>query len=1006
MAKLKDAVMPLVKPHADLGLDRPSSSLSLKSASCSMSSRVLSPQASNSDDQQNRLIKSLLKLLKKLELALDKFNHKLNGLTKTNILRTLLLPFLRLLMPLDDLFPTSSRIYQSLASVSTSILSQWWRQLLTALCLSGSQQVSATDRNAYLECLSRILARKEWHHADQQAAAAYTTCLADTMDFCISRLLLLKIMPISICAFVGKVFAFSFFYLPGTSDALLFLLNVKQKALDKQLPLFPPLNAEAKRTAQLAFPKHLRHLIDHRGIKNLEIFKRGAINSIYPPKHPVRGIRDPSGPWVRRWCSNNSDVFNSFFRHYISIADERTSAHPDTAPEAFPGFAVIATHIYQILFMSMNRILLAKPALPFNPSNRISQPLQNDKAAPETGRVATSFPYNQNDINYTTIIKLFKSIRDISFSQIPFSGSVTRIIDKLLANVAVSISLFDVHKVSLLLNLVYEFSMHVFDPANMDWEFWLGCNYLMLTNTHHIQIITKSFAFLFNVWEKVPSMLTKFDQPLEITFVRSWLTESNESFKTNFSNWLTSSRVWLLYFFHWNPLVRSYYLRLIVWRIIGVNNYASSCSIQTTRRVKRKIDFMHESMCEVLSSSTLSEPLSNLDFTADLPIVNRKFGVTPISNKSTFLGENHSLFFAASAARQSDLRKTHPYEIFDEAIYTCTSLPSTPNSLHSSDMTLGDPGNEAGHNSIISSLSKFFKKMSADETTEKDDFIMAPPKPIKLDRSEFGLLRKERPLSKSMTSLPSAPGMISRSSSPSLASFQSSTNELSADSSMTSDSDSSSFILDSLSSFTTQFPNLQPPELVKIPPDIIRPVYKLDIVLDHELAAYKCARMNDSKIKRNEVFFGSEHLANMSFSTLPKPPKLPSVSIYINSDVYNRIYVTKEDYEIEDDVFLENDVEDLTAFSQDFRRKLSCPTDMIALGKALNEWNNIVDEFESYLVDKVETDKIAYLSTMPTSSSNASTISAGEINEQEYLARIIPLLPIDNFTELKLLNAS
>lgn len=938
------------------------------------------------ESQQDRAIKSMLKQFKRLEFAHAKFNSKHNTITRSNMLRTHVLPFLRTLPALEAVFLPAAKIYLSMVSVLTAVLGAWWTSLLAAL----AAHIPTTDRNAYLECISRIMARREWRAADPDAARVFTRCLTDTLDYCMAKVSAMKAVPISMSAFVGKTFAYAYFHLPGVAGALLFLLNVKQLALEAHLAAVPPVSAAHRQAARSVFPAHLAPLADYRGLV-LERAKRSSLNCMAAPKHPVDGIRDPLGPWLRRWCACESDIFNLFFRHYVAIADVHL-AGADVPPEAFPGFHVVAAHMFLVFTICINRILATVRPLV----------VKDDKPAKDL-----AFPYKHNDSNYTCIIKLFKTIRDICYLAVPFSNHITRAVDQVLADVAATISLFDFNKSGLLLNVVYEFSNHVLDAAYINWEFWLGCSYLMITNTFHAQIISRNFAFLFNVWDKIPGYLSKVDKPHAHAHLGGWLKLDNDSYKLNFSNWLTSSEVWLVYFTHWNPLVRAHYLRLIVWRIIGINNYESSFSLQTTRRIKNKLDLVYDSVRTMLASKEMSASLANLSFAPDQPLVNRKFSVVPINSKFSYMDDVSSFMSVTTVSKSSDLRKTHPYEIFDEAVYTCTSLPSSLTAAgpqESQNLLLKLPRNH----SLINSLGRFFKLLSTEES-DKALYPIVPPNKILGDRNEGGMGKR----SKSLTSLSTSQSML-RSSSPSLLSYLSSpnsSNDISTDSSVTSDSDSSSLLSDCLGSSSSTLSsdfsvNSQPPELFKAPPEIVRPIFKFDIVLDSEIASEKYMHMQHANnLARTSKFFGDSHLQNKSFETMPKPPMIPLVSIYLNSDIYNKFYITRDNYNLDDDVLSEHDAESLEAFSKDFARSICTPTDFMVIGKALNEWNQTVQEFETYLFNKVEADQANYFPVSSVeSSSGASTIN--EIDELDYFKRIIPFMPIDTTTELKLLNAS
>lgn len=979
----------------------------------------LSPAPESAPPQENdRMVKLMLKSFKKLELALNKFNSKHAGITKANILRTLLLPFLRLLAPLDASFVPLSKIYMSFVSLSTTVLGEWWHLLLVLLNPSAAApnfQVSTTDRSAYLECISRIMVRPEWSHAETSYRCLYVEYLTGTLDYCIKRLLLTKVVSISMSAFVGKVFAYAYFHLPKVCDALLFLLNVKQSMVDAHLAGVARVASADRNDASSAFPAHLAHLIDYRGLVKLDRLKRSLINSIPPPKHPVAGIRDPAGAWVRRWCSSDSDIFNSFFRHYLTIVDKLIASFPNLPPDSFPGFHIITSHIYQIFLVSINRILMlmgksgvaTKNA---STSSSTSLTISSDGTAP----LPTTFPYKQNDTNYTSIMKLFKTVRDINYSSIVFSSHLTRYIDLLLIKVAKTISLFDFNKNGLLLNLVYEYSNHVLDACNINWEFWLGCNHLMLTATEHVQTILRSFAFLFNVWDRIPALLSRHEFPQSVSYLQGWLNDPNESYKLNFSDWLTSSDVWLIYFTHWNCLVRGYYARLLVWRVMGVNNYQSSVSIKTTKRAKNKLEFIHESICGILASEGLTTQLANLNFAADLPMLNRKFSILPINSKFAYSNDLLTLTAVSAISKTSELRKTHPYEIFDEAIYTCTSLPSSPGESNAVMASPTLPTQKIPRNhSLITLLSKFFKMLSTEEAGAKSSFSMMPPNYILGERSDMGQNLNRNRLSKSMTSLSTSHSTKSRSSSPSMISFQSSptsNTDRSTDSSVKSDLDNSSLLSDYLGSSSSSsysassYQPSQPPELFKIPPEIVRPIFKFDIVVDHDSMGDKFMVIQRANSERSSHRFMENASPNLSFATMPKEPMIPAVSIYLNSDMYNKFYITREDYLVDDDVLTEADIKDLRMFSKKLALTLHTPRDLTAMGRSLNEWNKIVHEFEFYLFNKVETDQANYL---PLSTEDSDVLSSiMEINEGDYFKRIIPFLSIDTFTEVKSLNAA
>lgn len=1048
------------------------SSLSRKSSLLLSPSKLsrLSYSPKSSSKHHDKLIKSLLKLYKKLDVDLAKFNAKQNGVLKTNVLRTTLLPFLRSANSIESICSHDSKIYKSLSSVSTSILLKWWKSLLSGLTTKNSNlSVSSTDRNAYLEGISRIMARSEWYHIDQETYRQYQSQLVATLDYAISKLQTLKIVPISVSAFVGKVFAYSFFCLPHVSDALLFLLNVKQSVFELNMTNFTgnrDLTEEEVKKLKNIFPSTIHHLIHFKGITNLPKKQKVYINAIPPPKHPVNGIRDPNGSWVRRWCNSDSDVFNSFFRHYISIqqtyfinyCNRTLNANNDTfkirqAVDSSlifhcPGFSILISHIYQIFSVSIARILqnssLSKPNVPIlvNQQQPWSQkqqpPIPNGSSSsnPQMS-VSVNVQMKQNDMYYNSIIKILKTLRDINYCDVISSGHITSFIDSLLISIAQTISIHDATKNGLVLNIFHELANHIIDYNNLNWDFWLGCCYIMIQNTDHIQTLLKSLAFLFNMWDTIPHILSPGRVPSEEPHLKGWLKNPNKSFKLNFTEWLISNEIWNKFFIHWHPIVRSYYIRLIVWRVIGVNNLENSISIQISKRIEKKLILSYQYLGKYINLEKNHQANLSINFKPDSPLVNRKFGILPTNLKNDFFMINDPANDIPTIAKPSELRKTHPYEIFDEAIYSCSSLPSTPNSsrteLENKHLTRSNP--------LVSSIGKLFRILSADDDSpEGQNEGENPDRKLVYSKSnedlkklyppgQTGILLNSKNNSTSMTSISTAYSSKSRSSSPSIMSYQStptSITDFSTDSSLKSDSEVSSttsdlsdFTLKNSDSTVSNFNSSQPPELFKIPPEIVRPVFKFDIIVDHEMINSKYAMMqvtNNSTKKFYSVLpnYNKYHHQNESQNYMPtynrsrsftlkhdvpKRPKIPAITIFINDDNFNKFYISTENVVFSNDEYYDSEFEDVEEFITNFNMHFNKVVQWNNLGKSLNEWNLVVEEFEKYLITKVEYDELNHMQSLSCN----ETIEP--LKERDYLRKIIPFLPVDSSNEFKLLNA-
>lgn len=984
------------------------------------------------DENNDLIIRKLLKQFKSLEIGLNKFNSKkYNNPSsinlKGNILRLTLLPFLRSHNPLSNLFENDSAIYKSLSSVVTSILIKWWLSLINNLlesqtnCLKNtpSQNISSvltSDRNAYLEGISRILSLEYWMKTDSDTYDSYQKLLTFTMEYCLNKMSTLKNLSLSISAFFGKVMAYSFFNLPDVNHALLFLLGVKQGTLERTNKI---LNIVKSDISNSPYPSYLNWLINYQGINCLKK-EKSFRNCMPPPKHPVSGIQDPNGNWVRRWRSCDSNVFNSFFRHYINIIGN--NFEESLTLSNCPGFSIILSHIFQIFQISISRISN-------NPAKQTQNPPSNKIGNRVTVPIITLD--NNSEIYHNSVIKILRTVRFIHFdgqenldllreqanSKIAIiSNQLVTFIDKALVDIAKETTVYDTNRLGLILNITHEFINHIVNniPNSSDlinWEFWLSCCYMLINNTDHIQIFLKNVAFLFNTWDMIPDALPKSDLS---SSCYAWITNRNDSFKVNFSNWLINKENFSRFMTHWNPAIRSYYLRLLIWRIIGINNYQSSSSIQITKRLQIYLNISFK----ILEDFTLKfQDLCDLDFKPDTPLVNRKLGILPLNLKEDFISvadDPSSTLLSATPIKPSEIRKTHPFEILDEAIYSCSSLPSR--SENSSNDSIDKESKDTQKNSIpfVNSLGRLFKILTTDDNS--------PAPNRKINNNSTTKLNKagDRPFKRnsvSFSSLSTAYSSIkSRSSSPSIMSFSStptSTTETSSSFSNKDDDLGSIKTLD-LVNQQTKFSN-QPLEFTYLPPEIVRPIYKFDIIIDHEslnekynMINYKNSCINKGT-RLNELhhqFLHSQHSKSIEkTNNFPKCPRIPLITIFVNSVYNTKFYFNDEENLIIENIDIDESLNNETGLFDEFSKFISEDPPkvnnvnlmkLINLGRSLTELNVIIEEFKNFLNTRVGIDQF-----------NLQLGSSSKyFDELNYFHQIIPFLSIDSSNESKLLNAS
>lgn len=444
-------------------------------------------------------------------------------------------------------------------------------------------------------------------------------------------------------------------------------------------------------------------------------------------------------------------------------------------------------------------------------------------------------------------------------------------------------------------------------------------------------------------------------------------------------------------------MVRAYYIKLLIWRIIGINNYQSSTLIQVSRNVQFKLNRAFE----MLSRFTMTyNGKIELNYKPDNPLVNRKFGVVPINIKDDYLSiderSNDIYIPTATSLKPSELKKTHPYEVFDEAIYTCSnstmtngtrSDPTTPRGS-TTDLSSNKPNSRIGsNNSLVSSIGRLFKILSTDDndnTTKTNNKRKLQLNDIQenvtSDLSDMATVNRVKRNSVSLTSLSTAYSFKSRSSSPSVMSHRSTPTSLTESSASTDDESvysmdtlktkSSSTSSSTNSSSSALFPNsynIPPPELSRLPPEIIRPIYKFDVVVCHDSLNEKFAMIHTKNtlisrgIVNNSMFMSKSPSPVTSY--FPLSPQIPFISIFVNSDTFkNRIYMNEEDglfLETEFDTYYRDN--NMNENNESFQNATFAQ--MMNLGKSLNEFNVVVEEFKQFLSNRVEIDSMNYSET-------------------------------------------
>ncbi|QOU20052.1 hypothetical protein BRETT_004700 [Brettanomyces bruxellensis] len=697
-----------------------------RSASRRLKSLSSSPSASG-----GKTASTPVRKIKKLERALSKFDSiKKYTTTKTNILRLVLLPYLRQRPNFG-----SSRLQPApqsflLVSASCSVLIGWWKSLLAATT-GHFQQLVSLDRNCYLECISRIVSRPEWEVCRTlgdtpgsklqsqavQLAQTYSELLLQTFGLAVDRLSV-KHVSVAVSAFAGKIFAYSFFWVPRICHGLAFLLNTKVKnytlvhdmcVLGLQPGQQALRHSPGSQTARESFlqalkdvsglvPKYMGPVMAESPRKTRFRVEAGFLNSVYPPKGKIQGIQDTRGTWCARWASLDSiDVFCSFLRHYMHICSQILRSKPAWGTDslhtcALPGMLVVTTHVYEIFDWHMRtgvrshmRVQTMQPmrmqSMKSMQSQSIqSQSMQSLQSSPSPSihsphiqpfSASSSFPvtFSSGIAPPASLslpsppLKILKVLRDLIVNpkcaaESISSGCFVRMAENVLKILVCQTKVLQTASVDRILQLFVKFartvkcefpaegSAYIASRQTIDWSFWIAVFFKLLASAS-ISCELRGLSIIYQCWDLIPE------------YQMSSGKNTYQPVKSDLASRLVSEKMWLAFFGHYLPLVRSFYIRLLVWKVLGQD------SLGLAERAARSFgdsiarERLTKAVCLLLKKTfRLTKTVS---FSPDDPIINKRIIIQQMDPSF------------CSATKTEPIRAL-AYDILDDAAYTCAGL--------------------------------------------------------------------------------------------------------------------------------------------------------------------------------------------------------------------------------------------------------------------------------------------------------------------------------------------
>ena len=506
---------------------------------------------------------------------------------KTAIVRSALLPFLR---HHAETLPASSLRPEDLDR-RTVILNKWWTGLLEMLNGRHGESVSGNDRPAVLEAVTALMIRPEWTLPALTTAmrsaktprtslkSRSTTSLGSTMtmssDFLAESVyhnvkntftqnllaqmayvvdrMSMRSVPASVVAFCGKATAYAFFYCDGVADILVRLWATPAEILGRVLaqsgmPNRMRLDTNISERICAAFPPCL-HSLKLRPlrpmIKCLHSQPHVPFATAYIPWH---------GPWVARWAGRDTDLFFVFTKFYTDLVcrflPEESS--PEEAMAA-PGWLLVQAQLLTTLDAILQRTNNQAPGdLNKGPSSHTFNDILGDPDAS-----ATILPLSaQGGSRSMAENRLVMALRDCLLG----SSIISERAQSLYANSFGGILKAATHKTSVfdhnacftlcdfLEEVVVILTRYDQSPGNpgLDWPFWLSvCRKMLQTQNSMTEV--RLHSFLFCMWGTITSDPAR---KREICL-----------------DWLLAKDTFMIEFCHWCPMVRAFFMRVLVWRV-------------------------------------------------------------------------------------------------------------------------------------------------------------------------------------------------------------------------------------------------------------------------------------------------------------------------------------------------------------------------------------------------------------------------------------------------------
>jgi hypothetical protein len=483
-------------------------------------------------------------------------------------LRTVLLPFLALEAETPETQVSGTGKYR-LGKVRRKLFFDWIRQLLFEL---QSIQTSA-DRGAILESIACIIESRNLStlalEDDAEDERTFFGVLGHILDYAIGELNKKGVYQNTLI-FSGRLLAVAFFRIEGVASKLLRALPVNRFALERvanEAKWEPNPSTTDWDAFKKLFPAWLRVFCFEDARSYLKMLdSQSGQGDDDDDRFLVRqqGVEvEMSGNWLRRWQSDDSELFFSFCRNYhrqssTTISSQRLASALAQSSErklffGGPGFAHLATCIHQKCLSLVHRDILSVTTLSsqknFNPGETANVLSGSTAGKPRHLEAANR--------RCTAIIVDIVRAYSGGISQVSIFSPMLDVHIKCLVK---RTSLYDVQGVFCLLDwldgvLGHMESAEIVVSEYVDIDFLLQTIWLLLKDADHALALMRTIAFCYSNF--------------------AILTATTAHRQRFFEEILLNPRIFSKLFLSWSFTIRAYFLHLLVFRLARINDFSN-----------------------------------------------------------------------------------------------------------------------------------------------------------------------------------------------------------------------------------------------------------------------------------------------------------------------------------------------------------------------------------------------------------------------------------------------